>query len=52
VAVDFLPGGAFVMHARPSKTLVVRARRKDLEERARGRLSPEELRKRIETVEY
>jgi hypothetical protein len=52
VAVDFLPGGAFVAHARPSKTLVVRARRKDLEEHARGRLSPEELRKRIEIVEY
>lgn len=52
VAVDFLPGGLFVAQARPSKTLVVRARRKDLEERARGRLSPEELRRRIEIVEY
>lgn len=52
VAVDFLPGGLFVAQGRPRKTLVVRARRKDLEERARGRLSPEELRKRIEIVEY
>ncbi len=52
VAVDFQTGGPFVSDARPTKTLVVRARRKDLDERARGRLSPEELRKRIEVVEY
>ncbi len=52
VAVDFLFGGPFVSPSRPTKTLVVRARRKDLEERARGRLSPEELRKRIEVLEY
>jgi hypothetical protein len=52
VAVDFQAGGPFVSEASPARTLVVRARRKDLDERARGRLSPEELRKRIEVVEY
>ena len=52
VAVDFLAGGPFVSEASPARTLVVRARRKDLDERARGRLSSEELRKRIEVVEY
>jgi hypothetical protein len=52
VAVDFLVGGPFVSQTRPTKTLLVRARRKDLDERARGKLSPEELRKRIEIVEY
>jgi hypothetical protein len=51
VAVDFVAGGPFG-HDRPAKTLVVRARRKDLDERARGKLSAEELRKRMEIVEY
>jgi hypothetical protein len=51
VAVDFVQGGPFGP-ARPAKTLVVRARRKDLDERARGKLSAEELRKRMEIVEY
>ncbi len=52
VAVDFVIGGPFVSQTRPAKTLLVRARRKDLDERARGKMSPEELRKRIEIVEY
>jgi hypothetical protein len=51
VAVDFVAGGPFAQ-ARPAKTLVVRARRKDLDEHARGRLSADDLRKRIEIVEY
>jgi hypothetical protein len=51
VAVDFVDAGPFG-DARPSKTLVIRARRKDLDERARGKLSAEELRKRMEIVEY
>jgi hypothetical protein len=51
VAVDFVAGGPFGP-TRPAKTLVVRARRKDLDERARGKLSAEELRKRMEIVEY
>jgi hypothetical protein len=52
VAVDFVPGGFFASHARPAKTLVVRARVRDLEARARGALAPEELRRRVEVVEY
>jgi hypothetical protein len=51
VAVDFVAGGPFGQ-GRPAKTLVVRARRKDLDERARGKLSAEDLRKRMEIVEY
>jgi hypothetical protein len=51
VAVDFVAGGPFAQ-SRPAKTLVVRARRKDLDERARGKLSPDDLRKRMEIVEY
>jgi hypothetical protein len=51
VAVDFVAGGPFGA-SRPSKTLVVRARRKDLDERARGKMSGEDLRKRMEIVEY
>jgi len=52
VAVDFLPGGLFVAQARPTQTIVVRARIRDLDERAKGRLSPEALRERIEVVQY
>jgi len=52
VAVDFVPVGVFVSGARPSRTVVIRARRDDLEARRAGRLSPEELRRRIEVSEY
>jgi hypothetical protein len=52
VAVDFLPGGMFVAQARPTQTIVVRARVRDLDERAKGQLSPDELRGRIEVVQY
>ena len=34
------------------RTLVVRARKKDLDERQGGRLSGEELKKKIDYVEY
>jgi hypothetical protein len=52
VTVDFVPGGIFAASARPEKTLLVSAREKDLDARARGALTPEELRKRVEVVEY
>jgi hypothetical protein len=52
VAVDFIPGGLFTTRARPSRTLVVRARQSDLAARARGALGPAELRRRLEIVEY
>jgi hypothetical protein len=52
VTVDFVPGGMFAASARPEKTLVVSARVKDVDARARGAITPEELRKRVEVTEY
>lgn len=52
VVVDFLPSSAFATRTRPARTLVVRVRKKELEERAAGRLATEDLRKRIEYSEY
>jgi hypothetical protein len=51
-AVDFVPGGVFAMPARPSRTLVLRVRQRDLDARARGALTPEDLRGRVEVTEY
>jgi hypothetical protein len=52
VAVDFEPAGLFAPSARPEKTLVVRARVRDLDSCSRGAIAPEELRRRIEVIEY
>ena len=52
VAVDFVVGGIFVAQARPEKTLVVSARVRDVLARARGAITPEELRRRVEVTEY
>lgn len=52
VVVDFLPRGAFASRTRPARTLVVRVRKKELDEREAGKLASEELRKRIEYSEY
>lgn len=52
VTVDFVPGGIFAAQARPERTLVVSVRAKDVAARARGALTPEELRKRVEVTEY
>jgi hypothetical protein len=52
VTVDFVPGGIFAASARPEKTLVVTARARDVEARARGAITPEELKKRVEVSEY
>jgi hypothetical protein len=52
VAVDFVPGGMFAAQARPEKTLVVSARARDVDARARGAITKEELRKRVEVTEY
>jgi hypothetical protein len=52
VTVDFVPGGIFAASPRPEKTLVVSARARDLEARARGAMTPDELKKRIEVTEY
>ena len=52
VAVDFVPGGIFVASARPEKTIVAIARARDIEARARGAITPDELKKRVEVSEY
>lgn len=52
VAVDFVPGGFFASHRRPTRTLIVRARQRDLEARAAGEIAPEEFRTRVEVIEY
>lgn len=51
-AVDFVSGRPFAPGARPERTLVVRARKKDLDERRAGKISAEELRRRIDSAEY
>jgi hypothetical protein len=54
VAVDFVPRAALagVRDVPEPKTLVFRARKRDLDARRAGQLSAEELRQRIEVVEY
>ena len=53
IAVDFVPQwGFFDEGARPEKTLIVRVRKKELDDREAGKIPAEELRKRIEYVEY
>jgi hypothetical protein len=52
VAVDFVPGGLFAANARPDRTLVLSVRARDLAARARGSISAEELRRRVEVNEY
>jgi hypothetical protein len=52
IAVDFVPQWDFGDGARAGHTVVVRARKKDLQDHDLGKLSTEELRKRIEAAEY
>ena len=52
VAVDFELPDPFVAHARPERTLVVRARVADIEARARATIGPDEFRRRLEVIEY
>ncbi len=52
VAVDFVPGGLFAANARPRRTLVVSVRARDLSARARGSITQDELRGRVEVNEY
>jgi hypothetical protein len=51
VAVDFVPRMSIV-GGRVQRTLVVKVKKQDLDERRAGRLSPDELRRRIEYAEY
>ena len=52
VAIDFVPAGPFVSQARPARTMVIRARKQDLDARVAGKLSGDDLRRRIEVSEY
>jgi hypothetical protein len=52
VTVDFVSGGVFDEPSVPQQTLVVRVRKRDLDERAAGRLPSDELQKRIEATTY
>jgi hypothetical protein len=52
VAVDFEDATRLAPPPRPARTLVVRARVRDLAARAAGTIPPEELRRRLEVVEY
>jgi hypothetical protein len=52
VAVDFIPATRVGAPSRTARTLVVRARKADIDQRAAGRITPEEFRQRVELVEY
>jgi hypothetical protein len=52
VAVDFVSPWGFDDETRAEKTVIVRVRKRDLEERQSGKIASEELQKRIEYVEY
>jgi hypothetical protein len=53
VAIDFVPGGFWASGgSRPVKTLLIRVRRKEMDERQAGKLDAEEFRKRVEYQEY
>jgi hypothetical protein len=52
VAVDFYPQGPFGLPVSPVRTVVVRAKKKDLTEGSSGKISAEELQKRIEYIQY
>jgi hypothetical protein len=52
VAVDFEDATRLAVRPRPARTLVVRARVRDLAARVAGTIPPEELRRRLEVVEY
>jgi len=52
VAIDFVPVGVFVSQARPARTMLIRARKPDLDARRSGKLSAEELQGRVEVSEY
>jgi hypothetical protein len=52
VAVDFVPRWGFDEGAPAIRTLIVRVRKRDLVDRASGKIGVDELRKRFEYVEY
>jgi hypothetical protein len=52
VAIDFVPATRVGTRARPARTLMVRVRKADVDQRAAGTITPAEFRKRVELVEY
>ncbi|HET9314748.1 MAG TPA: hypothetical protein VFQ51_04125 [Vicinamibacteria bacterium] len=52
VAIDFVPATRMGTRARPARTLLIRVRKVDVDQRAAGALTPAEFRKRVEVVEY
>jgi hypothetical protein len=54
VVVDFVAGAPFIEEgeAQPSRSLTLRVRKRDLDDRRAGRLGPEELRRKVEAAEY
>lgn len=52
VAIDFVPATRVGARARPARTLMVRVRKADVDQRAAGAITPAEFRKRVELVEY
>ena len=53
VVVDFVAGAPFLDdEARPARSLTLRVRKRDLDDRRALRLTPEELRRRVEATEY
>jgi hypothetical protein len=52
VAVDFVPSDVFVPRLRPERTLVVRVKKKEIDAHRAGRLSTEELGRRLEIIQY
>jgi hypothetical protein len=54
VVVDFLPNRGFDLEppTGPAKSLIVKVKKRDLTERHAGKISAEELRRRIEYTQY
>jgi hypothetical protein len=52
VAIDFIPATRIGAPARTARTLVVRAKKADIDQRASGQITPAEFRKRVDLVEY
>jgi hypothetical protein len=52
VAVDFIPPATLLATARPSRTLLVRVLKADIDARAAGAIDATEFTKRVEIVEY
>jgi hypothetical protein len=50
VVVDFVPKGPVISTTRVRKTLVLRVRDRDLQDRRAGRISPDEFRRRVEAT--